>query len=92
MIHEIKLNREFCEDVYNGTKQFEIRKNDRQYEVGDIIKFIPWEPRSEISFKHPIKQNAYIIKYILHGGYGLKDGYIAMQIKRIGRDNCATNL
>ena len=92
MIHEIKLNREFCEDVYNGAKQFEIRKNDRQYEVGDIIKFIPWEPHSEASFKHPIKQNAYIIKYILRGGYGLKDGYIAMQIKKIGRDNRPTYL
>lgn len=36
-VHEIKLNTEFFDDVLSGVKTFEIRKNDRGYQIGDLL-------------------------------------------------------
>lgn len=83
MIHRIKLNREFCDAVLYDDKTFEIRKNDRDYKVGDTIVFIPWLPDRGEAFYHPIADTSFAIRYILHG-WGLKKGFVAMQLKETG--------
>ncbi|KXT63177.1 DUF3850 domain-containing protein [Lactococcus sp. DD01] len=35
--HELKLDVKYFDEVKNGTKNFEIRKNDRDFKVGDIL-------------------------------------------------------
>ncbi|MFK4941218.1 DUF3850 domain-containing protein [Lactococcus petauri] len=35
--HELKLDVKYFNEVKNGTKNFEIRKNDRDFKVGDIL-------------------------------------------------------
>ena len=35
--HDLKIWKEFYKEVYSGTKTFEIRKNDRDFKVGDIL-------------------------------------------------------
>lgn len=35
--HKIKIDRCFFENVLSGRKRFEIRKNDRDYQVGDWL-------------------------------------------------------
>lgn len=37
MKHEVKLLDKYFDDVASGVKTFEIRKNDRNYEVGDTL-------------------------------------------------------
>ena len=37
MTHELKIQSEYFEVVNNKTKTFEIRKNDRNFKVGDKI-------------------------------------------------------
>lgn len=37
MIHELKILHEYFEAVTSGRKQFEIRKNDRGFKVGDQL-------------------------------------------------------
>ncbi len=39
-LHELKIKHEYLIDVTIGTKTFELRKNDRDYQVGDLIRFI----------------------------------------------------
>ena len=81
--HNIKLNIAFCDDVYSGIKPFEIRENDRGYQKGDHIKFIPYD--SKIYPKtpeHPIANKKYEITYVLNG-WGLKNGYIVFGIKEV---------
>lgn len=37
MIHELKTESQFFESVINGSKTFEVRKNDRDFRVGDYL-------------------------------------------------------
>lgn len=35
--HKLKITPQYYKEVANGTKTFEIRKNDRDYQTGDIV-------------------------------------------------------
>ena len=37
MTHEIKIEHKYLYDIVVGKKKFEIRKNDRDYKVGDYV-------------------------------------------------------
>ena len=39
-LHELKIKEEYLEDIKSGKKTFELRKNDRDYQVGDLIHFV----------------------------------------------------
>lgn len=81
--HEIKLNIEFCDAVLNGEKKFEVRYNDRGYNTGDLIKFIPYDDNHIFSpCTHEISKRLYQITYILNG-WGLKNGYVAFAIEEV---------
>ena len=41
MHHKIKLNINYYEPVAIGDKPFEIRFNDRGYQKGDTVEFVP---------------------------------------------------
>ena len=53
--HHIKLSVQFCDDVLNGDKCFEVRENDRGYQKGDLVQFEPYDPYKLITH-HPIKE------------------------------------
>ena len=36
-VHELKLGWNFCDPVLSGRKTFELRKNDRGFQTGDLI-------------------------------------------------------
>ena len=81
--HEIKLNEKFVDAVLSGEKCFEIRKNDRGYQKGDIVKFIPIDDRGLYPYtlaSSMIKDIEYEITYVLNG-WGLQDGYVVFGIK-----------
>lgn len=87
--HEIKLDKEFCDVVLSGEKNFEIRKNDRGYQKGDMIRFIPTDGRrlqfddeNIEMYQHPISNKMYIITYVL-SGWGIKEGYVALGITEV---------
>ena len=39
-LHELKIKEEYWNAILRGDKTFELRKNDRDYQVGDLIHFI----------------------------------------------------
>lgn len=83
VLHNLNLRIEYCDVVLNGIKTFEIRKNDRDFQVGDIIKFYPCEFDVNCNIfracKHEIIDCCFIITYIL-SDFGLKDGYVVLAI------------
>lgn len=43
-IHDLKILPNFFEQVANGNKTFEIRKNDRNFKIGDVLLLREIEP------------------------------------------------
>ena len=77
--HAIKIKEVYFKAVLSGEKTFEIRKNDRNYQVGDIIHFVPVDDECGMIIPHDL--NAYRITYVFHGGeYGLEEGYCVFGI------------
>lgn len=37
MVHNLKIATQYIDRVIDGTKKFEIRKNDRSFKVGDTV-------------------------------------------------------
>lgn len=82
-LHKLKLNIAFCDDVFNVKKTFEVRLNDRGYQTGDRIKFIPIDSHNQANvIHHKIENREYEITYILNG-WGLKNGYVVLAIKEL---------
>lgn len=80
-LHELKIKKKYLLDVLGGFKTFEIRKDDRDYRVGDLIAF-KWE--SEDGEWHS-SGVVYCITYILRNcpEYGLMDGYCILGINEM---------
>ena len=76
MIHELKLNEEFFGEVLTGNKTFEVRKNDRDYKVGDCLKLLSYDPDKKQYTGGEAKRK---ITYILNGGrYGVEKGFVVI--------------
>lgn len=43
-VHELKTWSKYYQAVLDGRKRFELRKDDRDYKVGDILELREWEP------------------------------------------------
>lgn len=73
MVHVLKIQPKYFEKVKWGIKRFELRKDDRNYQVGDLITLREYE-NGEYTGKE-IKN--LLIRYILRDcpEYGLKEGY-----------------
>lgn len=82
MYHKIKLQENFCDAVLNKEKTFEIRYNDRGYQKGDKILFVPVD-KNGIKISHPVEKILYEITYVING-WGLENGYVVFSIREIG--------
>lgn len=78
MIHNIKIQQCFLVHILEGRKTFEVRKNDRDYQVGDIISFLPIQDEDYNAYKtKPIPE--YRITYVTN--FGCQDGYVVFGIE-----------
>lgn len=87
--HDLKLSLNFCDAVYTGAKTFELRKNDRGFQTGDLIRFTPIkfdesDPAGRFP-EHPISRKLYEITYVLNG-WGLSPDCVALSIREVGKD------
>lgn len=82
--HTLKfMSQSLCDAVYNGDKSYEIRKNDRDYQVGDLIKPVSIDEAC-VRINHPIDNVTYIITYITTEWVGvIQDGYCVFGIKPV---------
>lgn len=79
MTHELKCWAEYFHEIFTGRKGFEVRKNDRNYQVGDTLILKEWLPNME---KYSGDEVTVKVTYILHGGqFGIEEGYCVMSIQ-----------
>lgn len=81
MTHYIKLNETFEYPVLSGDKNFEIRKNDRGYNKGDLIVFRVIDEEGCI-LHSKLDNKIYEITYVING-WGIEDGYVVFGIKEL---------
>jgi len=77
--HELKTWPEYFEAIWDERKNFELRKNDRNFEVGDVLLLQEYEPTTEVYSGRVIKVT---VTYILFGGeWGLTEGDCIMALR-----------
>lgn len=83
MTHRIKIRESFADAVYRGDKTFEVRKNDRGYNRGDLVEFtVLYDADGCENMGHPLGKIPYEITYVL-SGCGIKEDYVVFGIKPI---------
>ena len=75
--HYKKLVQPFFDDVWDGKKMFELRKNDCNYTVGDLIVLKEYDPMNDTYSGREIEA---FITYILQDYEGLEEGYCILGI------------
>lgn len=73
-IHELKILPEYFEAVVSGNKRFEIRKNDRNYQKGDILRLNEYQDGQYTGDVHVAE-----ITYITD--YAQQEDYVVLGIK-----------
>ena len=77
-VHQIRLAKSYFDDVANGIKTFELRKNDRGYKVGDILEMM-----ESVEGKNTGRTVKALVTYMLEEYTGIEDGYCIMAIKKM---------
>lgn len=74
-VHEIKIAHEYFDDVALERKTFELRKNNRDYKVGDELHMIEYENGEQTG-----RELAADIIYMIEDYSGLEEGYCILGI------------
>jgi Domain of unknown function (DUF3850) len=79
--HFLETVQPFFDDILSGSKPFDLRKNDRDFEVGDILFLSEFS----LEFGHTDRWILAKVTYVLSPGihssnFGLQDGYVILGI------------
>lgn len=77
--HRLKLAKMFFDAVDTGKKSFELQKNDRNYQIGDILELHEMSDGEETG-RVTEKQ----VIYIMEGFKGLEEGYCILGLEEKG--------
>ena len=81
MTHNLKIWPLYFKRILYGEKKFEVRKNDRDFQVGDTIILNEYDPETKTYTDNNIRVE---ITYILNGGqFGIEPGYCVMSLNII---------
>lgn len=83
--HDVKSWPDYFSSLISGDRQFDLRQNDRQYAVGDIINFREFDDRSGKYTGATLRRK---ITYIMEGIgsgciaplHGLQRGYVILAL------------
>ena len=80
-LHTLKIQPYYYFFVNNGMKKAELRKNDREYQVGDLIHFV--DEHSQDFLNNP--DNVFKITHILENveQFGLNKEYCILSIEKV---------
>ena len=80
--HEVKCWPEFWNPLKTGTKTFELRRNDRDYQVGDELIERQWSPETHEYVGEERLQ--FRITYVMQGPiFGLRQGFAILGLGKL---------
>ena len=78
MMHDLKIIKQYFEDVINDIKTFEVRKNDRDFKIGDIVNL-----REIDDGEYTGRSCSVCISYILDDNRFCKRGFVVFGFRKI---------
>ncbi len=79
--HHVKCWPRFYKAIDNGTKPFEVRFDDRNYRVGDILIIQEYDPESNYFSGNEVSRE---ITYKVNGrAFGIQEGFCVLGLKAI---------
>jgi len=78
MIHELKIWPEYYKAVRDGRKTFEIRKNDRNFKVGDHLTLKEYDPETA---NYTGEELTVSVSYIMDNQPFVPEGFVVMSIE-----------
>ena len=91
--HELKCWPEFFAPIESGEKTAELRLNDRNYQVGDILVLCEYDPNNEVYTGRRCRRR---VSHIVHGCgsvgviaplRGLSTKYVMMSLQEVAEDD-----
>ena len=80
MIHRLKTIQPYFNEVELGSKTFEVRKNDRDFKVGDFMVLQEWELNGHFLTGNEVKT---IITYVLDNPEYCKEEYVIIGFAKL---------
>lgn len=84
MIHQLKIQSEYFKKIVAGEKTFEVRKNDRDFHVGDYLGLNEITDHACNSQGERKETGNFVLVKVLHVFFSsefLKDGYVILSIR-----------
>ena len=80
MLHTLKTSMPYFEAVKSGDKNFEVRRDDRGFQKGDILELICIDAAGMVVGNMPPICRR--VKWILTGGqFGIEAGYVVLALE-----------
>ena len=77
MIYNLKTWPSYFQEIIEGTKTFEVRRQDRNFHSGDILILEEYDPLSDTYTGRNIKKE---VGFMISGEFGVKNGYCVMSL------------
>jgi hypothetical protein len=87
MIHHLKCQKQFLQRISIGQKSFEIRKNDRDYQVGDELHLYQYDPDSSVQWYFSDTGFAVKVKVVYFTTAYQQAGYCVLGIELISEES-----
>jgi hypothetical protein len=78
--HYLKTWPEYFAAILDGRKTFEIRRDDRGFDVGDVLHLAEWDPERALNSGRELRVR--VTYYVGRGAWGLPAGLCVMGIAR----------
>lgn len=83
VVHELKILPQYYDDVAKCRKTFELRKDDRDFKVGEVLILREYDQgKDEFTGRMTVRNIGYILRNCPE--YGLAEGYCILGLIHIG--------
>jgi hypothetical protein len=77
--HTLKTWPVYYQAIADGSKTFEVRKNDRRFEVGDVLDLREWDPQTGAFTGREMGK---VVSYVMRGGaFGIDPDFCVLGFK-----------
>lgn len=76
MIHQLKIEEQYFDDILSCRKRFEVRNNDREFCVGDILGLNEIDKEGKETGRCTLAEVVYVLQNEM-----LQDGYVVLGIE-----------